>query len=93
MLPAVARRKHAAIWVLIHAATTSLIGLLLTTSSNLGLLYFIPALAISLWFLWLTIQLVRNPSPEQASKAFIASNLYLVIILAALMLNIVIIQA
>jgi protoheme IX farnesyltransferase len=90
MLPTVTSPKQAGIWVLAHSLTTSLIGILLVVHSAVGLLYFLPALVISAWFIVQAAKLMWAPNSDRAAKTFMASNLYLVVILAGLMLDLVV---
>jgi protoheme IX farnesyltransferase len=90
MLPAVASPPQAAGWVLLHALATSLVGLLLASHLQLGFIYFLPTLGITVWFLHSSLALSRKPQASRASHTFMASNYYLVVILAALMLELAI---
>lgn len=90
MLPALTSPNQAAAWVLAHTITTGFIGLVLSINGQLGLLYLIPTIIISSWFIYSSIKLLRRPSVQQAGRTFMTSNYYLILILAALMLDLTI---
>jgi heme O synthase-like polyprenyltransferase len=75
--------------VLLHGIATSLAGLALAAHPKLGWTYGLAALGITSWFLKSGALLMRQPEAEPAAHTFMASNLYLVVILGALMLDLV----
>lgn len=85
MLPAQLAPEHASTWILIHSAATVLAGLVLGSLPNLGWVYILPTSAVSVWFLQKNLSLARNPGPKQASAVFVASNLYLLTLLVAIL--------
>lgn len=87
MLPVFTTPRQAAWWVMSHTAPTVLCGLLLALLPFLGWVYFIPVAWISYDLTSKNIKLVKNPSPENAKKMFLASNYYLLILLIAICLG------
>ncbi|MFP3852845.1 MAG: heme o synthase [Anaerolineales bacterium] len=87
MLPAVVSPKQAAIWVLLHALGTTAAALALAVHPELGWIYLIPSAAVGFIFVRSSTSLLRSSGPETASRVFLVSNLFLVILLAALLAN------
>lgn len=81
MLPARTSERQSAWWGLLHAVTTGLIALLLAAHTALGWVYFVPVLILTLYFFRHSIVLVWQPSAKNALKHFIASNIYLAVLL------------
>lgn len=81
MLPARASLRHSALWVALHGTATGLAALTLGASPALGWLYVMPA-GLATGALWLRCaRLVIEPTPARARSSFVASNIYLAIIL------------
>lgn len=87
MLPAKTSPRHAAWWVFSHTLPASLAGLLLAVLPSLGWLYFIPVVLLTADLLWRNIKLIRDPRPANARSMFLASNLYLLVMLIAICLS------
>lgn len=87
MLPARTTPRQAAWWVLLHTGGTSLAALLLTFSPVLGWIYFLPVLGASIDMLWRNVRLIRDQHPRTARGLFIASNIYLTVVLLAAMVD------
>ncbi len=86
MLPVVVSATTAARIILVH--TVLLVGLsLVPVLFGLGWIYLLGAAAGGGWFLWTSIQLMRNPGPAAAMTNFHASLLQLSLLLAATMLD------
>jgi protoheme IX farnesyltransferase len=81
MLPVNVIPQQAAWWVGVHTLATGLIAVVLGFHPALGLVYFIPVGLITLQFLRLTLQLIRNPKGKTALNLFKFSNIYLGIVL------------
>ncbi len=88
MLPVVMERRRAVIWTLVHMAFTGAIGLLLATQATLGLVYFVPMLAATVWLARDSFRLLRvhasgdeRHESQQAMILFKASNIYLALVL------------
>jgi protoheme IX farnesyltransferase len=86
MLPVVVHKQTAAYVILGH--TVLLAGLsLLPVMYGLGWIYFLGAATGGAWFVWTSIALARNPSPETAMTNFHASLLQLSLLLIAAILD------
>ena len=86
MLPVVVHKQTAAYVILGH--TVLLAGLsLLPVMYGLGWIYFLGAASGGAWFVWTSIALARNPSPERAMTNFHASLLQLSLLLIAAILD------
>ncbi|MFN2135456.1 MAG: heme o synthase [Candidatus Promineifilaceae bacterium] len=84
MLPAKTSPRNAAWWVLLHAVPTGLAGLGLAALPFLGWSYLIPVAIITADLFWRSVNLVQDPSPRNARKMFISSNIYLLVLLVAI---------
>jgi protoheme IX farnesyltransferase len=84
MLPAKTSPRGAAAWIMVHTIPTGLAGLGLAALSFLGWSYFIPVLLITIDLFWRSIKLLFDPSPRNARKVFISSNIYLLVLLVAI---------
>jgi len=86
MLPVVVHEQTAAYIILGH--TVLLAGLsLLPVMYGLGWIYLLGAATGGAWFVWTSIGLARNPSPEAAMTNFHASLLQLSLLLIATILD------
>ena len=84
MLPAQTSPQNAAWWVLAHTLPTGLAGLALVTLPYLGWVYFVPVFLVTVDLFWRAFKLVRDPAPQNARGLFIASNIYLLVLLVAI---------
>jgi heme o synthase len=87
MLPARTSLRTAAWWVLLHTGATILAALLLGLTPALGWAYVVPVLGASVDLLWRNGRLIAEPTPRNARSLFIASNVYLTIVLLALLVS------
>jgi heme o synthase len=83
MLPVTVSRRKAAAWGLAHGVGVGIAALLLALQPGLGLIYAIPALALTALLLARGAKLVADPSVKNAWRLFHTSNLYLLVILLA----------
>jgi protoheme IX farnesyltransferase len=90
MLPVNATLQQSAWWVFLHTGAAGLAALLLTVTPGLGWTYFIPILLSTLDLLVRNVRLIREPTPTHARSLFIASNIYLMVVLLALCIGSVI---
>ena len=90
MLPAYTSLRNASLWVMVHTVATIIAALLLIFVPTLGWLYAIPAVLISVDLFRRNVALIAEPEIARARKFFIASNLYLAVILAAIMVGVLI---
>ena len=81
MLPTQTTPHQAAWWVMSHTLPTGLAGLLLVVLPALGWVYFAPMLLVTADLFWRNIKLIKDPSPPNARSLFMASNIYLTILL------------
>jgi protoheme IX farnesyltransferase len=87
MLPTRISLRAAAWWVFLHTGATILAALLLGLSPALGFAYLLPVLGASVDLLWRNARLIRQPTPRNARALFIASNVYLTVVLLALLVS------
>lgn len=87
MLPARISTQQAAWWVFLHTGATAFAALLLTFTPALGWVYFLPVAAATVDMLWRNIRLIRDPHPRTARGLFLASNVYLTVVLMAAMVS------
>ena len=90
MLPARVSVRQSAWWVLLHTAATALAALSLAVLPGLDWLYTVPVSAATVALLALNIGLIARPQVEAARRLFHASNLYLVIVLLMICVDILI---
>ncbi|MCB0013852.1 MAG: heme o synthase [Anaerolineales bacterium] len=90
MLPAFTSLRSASWWVMVHTVATVIAALGLILVPALGWVYALPALLISLDLLHRNISLIVEPEIPRARRLFIASNMYLAVILLAVMLGVLI---
>lgn len=81
MLPTQTSARTSAIWGFVHAIGLAILALALGADSALGLLYFVPAALMTLYFLMHSLRLIFVPTRQQALKLFLTSNLYLAVII------------
>lgn len=87
MLPAVTTPSRAAGWVLLHALAVAFVGLLLALQTTLGALYLTTSLVASVWFVAAAYKLLVRADPQQSQRVFMASNLYLALVLGAMLVD------
>ncbi len=87
MLPVHTTPRQAAWWVMSHTLPTSVGGLLLVLLPSLGWLYFLPVAWVTADLFWRNIKLIHSPSPQNAKGLFMASNIYLLVLLLAICLG------
>src|SRR5574341_17362 len=86
MLPVQAAPRDTAWWIFIHAASTGFAALALAVDPALGWLYAVPAGLVTAVLLIESIRLIRAPERRRAIRLFVTSNIFLALILAAVML-------
>ncbi len=92
MLPVNTTPRNAALWVMTHTLPTGLGGLLLVLLPSLGWFYFVPVVWVTADLFWRNVKLIQDPSPQHAKKLFMASNIYLLVLLLAICLGTVVIS-
>ncbi|MCA9982295.1 MAG: heme o synthase [Anaerolineales bacterium] len=86
MLPSRTTPKQAAWWVFAHTMPTAVGAMFLAVIPELGWLYFIPVAVASLDMFRRNALLIREPTSPHARSLFLASNVYLMVVLVAIML-------
>lgn len=86
MLPVTTADTHTAWWIFIHSASTGLAALLLAVRPALGLPYLLPTAAITGLMLVHSVRLLRDPGRKQAIKLFVITNIFLLLVLIAIVL-------
>ncbi|MEA3334759.1 MAG: heme o synthase [Chloroflexota bacterium] len=81
MLPVSATPRQSAFWVLVHTLATALAALVLVFDPALGLLYFVPVALATVDLVYRNVKLLRDPSGNNARALFMASNIYLAVVL------------
>lgn len=84
MLPTKTTPTSAAWWVLAHTVPTALGALVLTKVPELGWWYFVPVALASAELFRRNILLIRQPDRPRALGLFLASNIYLLVVLIAI---------
>ncbi len=84
MLPVHTTPRRAAWWVMLHTFPTCLGGLLLALLPALGIAYLLPTMWVTAVLFWRNVQLIHDPSPAHARAMFMASNVYLLVLLVAI---------
>jgi protoheme IX farnesyltransferase len=87
MLPVHTTLRQAAWWVFVHTGATSLAALLLALTPGLGWIYFLPVAGATIDLCWRNVKLIARPTPQNARGLFIASNIYLTVVLLALLIS------
>lgn len=87
MLPTKTSPRQAAWWVMSHTVPTGLAGLLLVILPSLGWLYFVLMFLVTADLFWRNVKLIKNPSPPNARSLFMASNIYLTVLLLTLFID------
>lgn len=84
MLPSRTTPKQAAWWVFAHTAPTAFGALILAVEPYLGWLYFVPVAVATVDIFHRNIELIREPNALHARRLFLASNIYLMVVLLAI---------
>jgi protoheme IX farnesyltransferase len=84
MLPVQTSPRQSAWWVMVHSGATALAALLLAATPALGLLYLLPIALVTIDLLARNVSLIRQPDPARARSLFMASNIYLMVVLLAI---------
>jgi len=87
MLPVTTSGRTAAWWGLVHGVGVVVAATALALDPALGPVYTIPVALASAVLLWQGVALVADPTPRKAYRLFHTSNLYLAVVLLAVMLG------
>lgn len=90
MLPVVASASWSAFWVFVHTAATAVAALALVMHPALGPIYLIPVGLATVDMMIRNGRLLREPTGKNARSLFIASNMYLAIVLFTICIDAVI---
>lgn len=85
MLPVRTTDQNSARWIFVHVVSTGLAAVLLAVHPALRWIYFVPTAAITAVMVAGSIQLMRKPERKQAIRLFVLSNLFLLLVLVAVM--------
>jgi heme o synthase len=88
MLPVHKTGRTTALQITTYAALTAVITLLLGTATTVGPVYVVSAAVLGVVFVVRALALVRDPSSTRAIKFFAWSNVYLMLVFAALMVDV-----
>jgi protoheme IX farnesyltransferase len=83
MLPVQTTLRQAGWWVCLHPGAAGVVAMLLVVTPNLGLAYLVPVLVVTADIVLRNVRLIKDPSPRNARTLFIASNIFLTIVLLA----------
>lgn len=83
MLPVVVTARTAALWNLVHASASGLVGVALALQPTLAWYYVVPVLGATIYWLAQACRLLLQPSVPKAWRLFYASNFYLGVVLLA----------
>lgn len=86
MLPACTPRRWAALWIVVHAVATGAVALALGLHPALGWLYGIPVAIAAVGLLYRAGRLLARPTGGRSRDLFLASNIYLTLVLLAICL-------
>jgi len=85
MLPVVHGAKRTAWWILAHTVLLVAVSLAPMLIGARGPVYAATAAGLGIYYLWRTVQLVRQPSAASAREAFKASLVYLTLLLIVML--------
>lgn len=85
MLPVVHGAKRTAWWILVHTLLLVAVSLSPLILGARGPIYAATATGLGIYYLWRNLQLLRQPSPASARKAFKASLVYLTLLLIVML--------
>jgi protoheme IX farnesyltransferase len=88
MLPVHKSGRTAALEITTYAALTAVVTLLLGTATPVGPVYLVSVVLLGVVFVARGIALVRDPNEKRAIKFFAWSNVYLMLVFAALMVDV-----
>lgn len=89
MLPVMTTPRKAAFWVFLHTAATAYAALMLAFDPALGWVYLVPVAVATVDMMVRNLRLLHTPTPRNARSLFIASNLYLAVVLVMLCVDVV----
>ena len=87
MLPAQVNGRQAAVWMLVHTLPTGFAAIALGLLPALGWLYLLPVSLLTVDLLRRNGRLIRQPDKRNALAFFLASNIYLTVVILAICLD------
>jgi protoheme IX farnesyltransferase len=69
---------------MLHTGATGLAALGLALTPSLGLIYLLPIMVVTVDMVARNVRLIREPNPANARALFMASNVYLMVVLLAI---------
>ena len=87
MLPVVTSPLVAARWTALHTGLTAVFGIALGVWPQLNWVYLLPIALITFHLLKRTLELLNNPEKKPALALFLSSNIYLTVVLLALIVS------
>ncbi len=87
MLPTRTTPRVAALWITVHTLATAAAALALTAHPALGWLYAVPVALATLDLAARNVRLLRRPERKEAFDLFKASNIYLALVIAMILLD------
>jgi heme o synthase len=87
MLPSRVNGRQAAVWMLVHTAPTGFAAIALGFLPALGWLYMLPVAILTVDLFRRNGRLIRQPDKRNALSFFLASNIYLTVIILAICLD------
>jgi heme o synthase len=87
MLPAQVNGRQAAVWMLVHTLPTGFAAIALGLLPALGWLYLLPVSLLTVDLFRRNGRLIRQPDRRNALAFFLASNIYLTVVILAICLD------
>jgi protoheme IX farnesyltransferase len=84
MLPVVANMRTVAIRIIAYTVVLWALSLLFTPVAGMGAVYLVAAVVLGAMFLWLSIRVLRQPTPAMAMRLFGHSITYITVLFAAM---------
>jgi protoheme IX farnesyltransferase len=84
MLPVVANMRTVAIRIIAYTVVLWALSLLFTPVAGMGAVYLVAAVVLGAIFLWLSIRVLRQPTPAMAMRLFGYSITYITVLFAAM---------
>ncbi|MBW3644403.1 MAG: heme o synthase [Actinobacteria bacterium] len=84
MLPAVASMRTTAVRILAYTVLLWALTLVFAPVADMGLLYLAAAVVLGGVFTWLSVRLLRDPSPDRAMRLFTWSITYITLLFGAM---------
>lgn len=90
MLPTVVPLEQAVRQMVIYTALLVLSTLVLVPVADMGWVYGVSAVVLGVFFLWGTVDLGRNPTPQRSMRVFAYSITYVTLLFAALTIDVLV---